>query len=156
MERGTIVKIADAFVGGSIAGSVATASMKVHYGRMLVLFDKNVKVIKDTNEGICQIELTFEQEISEDSGPGNAARYQVVVDGKTSTISNVDVPAGDGGKKVILTVGSEEEISNATLVNEGKVEVTPSTALVSKFGLSYSDDADFGGGTKKAMSWEEK
>lgn len=154
MERGTIVKIADAFVGGSIAGAVATASMKVHYGRMLVLFDKNVKVMKATNA--CQIELTFEQQISEDSGPGNTANYQVVVDGKTSTISSVDVPAEDGGKKVILTVGSEEEISNATLVNEGKVEVTPSTALVSKFGLSYSDDADFGGGTKKAMSWEEK
>jgi hypothetical protein len=148
----------DAGMGVSIAGVMAAAAMKVHYGRMLTLVEGGVAVDTSTANVFNKIELGFSQDVEPNDASMDPNNYEVKLKkpGESSlTVRPVASVDRESDRIYILNLEGNENLipwkyktdakGNELAVVDGELTVEPKN-LTSKFGLAYSDDQYWGGG----------
>jgi hypothetical protein len=161
----TRVKMLDAGMGVSIAGVMAAAAMKVHYGRMLTLVSGGIEVDISTEHKQNKVYLSFGQDVKEDDEPTNPDNYKVTLRredeagqlGDVETLGVEKVERLDDREFVLLLEGHENLVNaqdytevGGTIVKvvkvvKGDFQVEPKN-LQSKFNLEYNNDPELGGG----------
>jgi hypothetical protein len=158
----TRVKMLDAGMGVSIAGVMAAAAMKVHYGRMLTLVSGGIEVDISTEHKQNKVYLSFVQDVKEDDESTNPDNYEVTLRredeagqlGDVETLG-VETVKRESDREFVLLLEGHENLVNAqdytevgdTIVKvvKGDFQVEPKN-LQSKFNLGYYNDPELGGG----------